>query len=292
MLAVALCGCGPKPEEPPAVHGNPLGEYAELAAEPNDYLIERLLDDLIAVGDYENAGYIVNAEYERKGVFVDFTTLSAMFAGHEAAVNIEVWTDRYVRDNRNLEPENGDSLAARFERMRAYSAAVNQHFSTDISTFAYLLEQRACDNGVAISDSDGSRLAQCGAAAAGKVLVCLRRAGSDHGTFLLSVSAALPEDRVPASLDEVEFVIWVEESTETVGHYSNGGTAKRLDYTLTLVRYPEADHMLNLGTVQGGRPPGYINGNQASATGSPPGPDKVAPMLAYALERIIHADPS
>ena len=103
---------------------------------------------------------------------------------------------------------------------------------------------------------------------------------------MLSASAALPAERIPKSLGEVEYVILIEETLTPVGTYTNGGTAKRRDYTISLIRCPDGEVIGKSQPVEGGNPPRAINENQPGGTGNPPEPGSLATALERALSWI------
>ena len=103
---------------------------------------------------------------------------------------------------------------------------------------------------------------------------------------MLSTSAALPAERIPASLNEVEYIILIEETLTSVGTYGNGGAAKRRDYTVSLIHCPDGEVLGKSYPVEGEDPPRAINENQPGGTGDPPEAGKLASELELALSWI------
>ena len=164
--------------------------------------------------------------------------------------------------------------------LSAYHAVVRQFYEDDWQAFRYVLENADRQ----FTDADGTQLAQCGAAPNGKALIYFSH--GKNGAWMLSASAALPAERIPTSLSEVEYVILIEETLTPVGTYTNGGTAERRDYTVSLIHCPDGEVLGQSQPVQGGNPPRAINENQPGGTGDPPEPDSLATALERALSWI------
>lgn len=278
MLIAVLCGCASSTA--PVIYDDAVGEYEELAAQSNEYKIQKLLDDLLAAGDYENAGYIVNTEHQIPRMVYDYASLCKMFAGHEEAVDIAVWTDQYKRAVKNCTEESDDIIAGQLELVRSYHSALYKHFGDDRSALSFLLS-----NGpYTYKDQDHSLLSRCGTAASGKVLVYTGY--SNYGNIELGLTAAMPEERLPSSPEEVEYILMLKYPRSVVGSYTNGAKALRIDLDVSILHYPEGKVLAEIGTVKGGAPPSYIGASSGDRAGSYPGAEAVMPVLAKAFKHI------
>jgi len=278
LLTSALCGCSAATaEQPPAAHEDPIGEYEALAAVNNTQGIVLLIEDLAAVGDFEHAAAIVNAEYAASRYPLDMVALGAMFAGHEDAVVLEAWTGCYNYSSPVAEKKD---LSTEMSELYAYNAAIRRYFEDDWSAFKYVLENANRQ----VSDLDSVQLARCGTAPNGKALVYFRR--SVYSNWMFGASAALPIVLIPSSLDEVEYLIVIDETRTPVGTYTNGEKATRLDYIVSLIHYPSGEKIYESNPIQGGSPPRAINENQSGGVGDPPDPVEIATELETALARI------
>ena len=276
-LGFAACGCPTEAaSRTPAVHDDPAGEYAALANTGDTQGISALVWDLAAVGDYVNAASIVSAEAAASRFLANFPSLYALFAGHEDAVDLDIWTAYYLEYSKGHTSEWEEELTL----LSAYQAVVRRYYEDDWQAFKYVLENANRQ----FTDAGGAQLAQCGTAPNGKVLIYFSH--SVNGSWMLGASAALPAERIPASLGEVEYIILIEETLTPVGTYTNGGTAKRRDYTVSLVHCPDGEVLGKSRPVQGGDPPRAINENQTGGVGDPPEPGSVATELERALSWI------
>lgn len=273
ILLTLICGCAPKTLTP-AVHEKPMEEYEALAEAGNAQAIAVLIQDLAAAEDFEQAAEVVNAESAASRYPLDIVGLGTIFAGCEDMVALETWTACYTDDSPGGEEKE---LEAEIEAMRVYNAAIRLYYEDDWAAFQYVLENaNRC-----VRDMDSVRLAECGTAPDGKALVYFRR--SPYSDWMLGASAALPTSLIPASLDEVEYVIMIDETLTSVGTYTNGAAAKRCDYTVSLIRYPGGEELSRSSPIEGERPPQAINENQSGGTGDPPEADSVATALEAAL---------
>lgn len=274
ILSFAACGCSTETaSRMPAVHDDPAGEYAALANTGDTQSISALVQDLAAVDDYTNAASIVSAEAAASRYFVDFPSLYAMFAGHEDALELNIWTAYYLAYSKGHTSEWEEELTLLY----AYHAVVRRYYEDDWQAFKYVLENANRQ----FTDAGGAQLAQCGTAPNGKVLIYFSH--SVNGSWMLSASAALPAERIPASLDEVEYIILIEEALTPVGTYTNGSAAKRRDHTVSLIHCPDGEVLGKSQPVEGENPPRAINENQTGGTGDPPEPGSVATALEAAL---------
>lgn len=277
LLAAALCGCSIEASKPaPAVHEDPDGEYEALAAANNRQGISALIQDLTAVQDYTHAAAIVSAEAAALSYPVDFLALSAIFVGHEDAVKLDTWTACYLAYSRFREIEWEQELAL----LSAYNAVIRSYYEDDRAAFKYVLENASRE----FTDTDRAQLAQCGSAPNGKVLIYFPY--GKNASWMLSASAALPAERIPTSLSEVEYVILIEKTRTHVGAYTNGGSAERRDYTVSLIHCPDGEVIEKSQLIVGGDPPRAINENQSVGVGEPPQPGSVASALSAALSWI------
>ena len=282
ILNLAACGCSTETaSRTPAVHDDPAGEYAALANTGDTQSISALVQDLAAVGDYVNAASIVSAEAVKSRFLTDFPSLYAMFAGHEDALNPDVWTAYYLAYSKGHTSEWEEELAL----LPAYHAVVRRYYEDDWQAFRYVLENADRQ----FTDANGTQLAQCGTAPNGKVLIYFSH--GKNGAWMLGASAALPAEYIPQSLKEVEYVILIEETLTPVGTYTNGGTAKRRDYTVSLIHCPGGEVLGKSYPVEGEDPPRAINENQPGGTGDPPEAGKLATELELALSWISRSQP-
>ncbi len=258
---------------------DPMSQYTVLAKKNDKKQIAALLESLLAAGDYKTAGEIVNKEY-KAGRSDPYDTLCSMFKGHEAAVDMVVWADRYRQAAKN---KSQKELEPQLALMRSFHDILYKHFDngTDAMSLVY--------GGLtyAFKDDKGALLAICGKKAKGKALV-YTKSGTDYAIDM-SLTAALPEKLLPLTLDEAEYIILLETKRVTVGRYSNGGAAQRQDLTISLLRYPKGETINTYGTLKGGSPPtviSVIKGSTMGATGAKPTKDKVIPLLTNALSDI------
>ena len=281
LILIALTGtlaaCATPVEAPsPAVHDDPIGEYEAMAAESRFAEIGSLVTDLVSVGDYINAGEIISAEYRALRYPVDFISLASLFAGHEDAVALDAWTAGYLAFSKGHTSE----WAQEIEMLSSYNAVIRQYYEDDWQAFKYVLEN--ADR--RFTDIDEKQLAQCGTASDGKILISFPY--GNNGSWMLGASAALPAERIPKSLEEVEYVIFIEETHTPVGTYTSGATAERRDYTISMIHCPDGEVIFKSQPVLGGDPPRAINENQPGGVGDAPAPGSVATELVSALLRL------
>lgn len=279
LLSMSLCACGVSSEatnRAPTVHDNPTDEYATLVKAGNAQGILALIQDLTSAGDYTNAAYIVNTEAGASRFLVDFLSLSTMFSGYEDTVKLEVWTAYYLAYSKGHTSKWEEEL----KLLSAYHAIVRRYYEDDWQAFHYVLENANRQ----FSDIGKTQLAQCGSAPNGKALIYFSH--GENGSWLLSASAALPAERIPTSLSEVEYIILIEETLTSVGTYANGGKAERRDYTFSLIHCPDGEVLGKSYPIEGEDPPRTINENQSGGTGAPPESDKIATELDLALSWI------
>lgn len=277
ILNLAACGCSTETaSRTPAVHDDPAGEYAALANTGDTQSISALVQDLAAVGDYVNAASIVSAEAAKSRFLTDFPSLYAMFAGHEDALELNIWTAYYLAYSKGHTSEWDEELTL----LSAYHAVVRRYYEDDWQAFQFVLENANRQ----FTDTGKTQLARCGTAPNGKALIYFSH--GENGSWMLSASAALPAERIPVSLSEVEYIILIEETLTSVGTYENGGTAKRRDYTVSLIHCPDGEVLGKSYPVEGEDPPRAINENQPGGTGDPPEAGKLATELELALSWI------
>lgn len=279
LLSMSLCACGLSSKatsRAPTVHDNPTNEYASLVKAGDTQSIFALVQDLVSAGDYTNAAYIVNSEAVESRFLMDFLSLYTMFIGYEDAVKLEVWTAYYLTFSKGHTSKWEEELTL----LSAYHAVVRRYYDDDWQAFHYVLENANRQ----FSDIGKTQLAQCGSAPNGKTLIYFSH--GENGSWLLSASAALPAERIPTSLSEVEYIILIEETLTSVGTYENGSTAKRRNYTFSLIHCPDGEVLGKSYPIEGEDPPSAINENQSGGTGAPPEPDQIATELELALSWI------
>lgn len=277
LLTVVLCGCSMEESNPTSVvHHDPVSEYETLAAANNVQGISTLIRHLAAAEDYTNSAAIVNAEAATFRYPIDFPKLSVMFAGREGTIDLQAWTPCYLAYSKSHTSEWEQEL----QLLSSYNTIIRSYYQDDWAAFKYVLQNANRE----FTDMGGAQLSQCGSVPNGKVLIYFPH--GEFGSWLLSASAALPSKRIPTSLDEVEYVILIEETRTPVGTYTNGGKAKRRDYTISLIHCPDGEVICMSQPVEGGNPPRAINENQPGGIGEPPEPGNVASELVMALSWI------
>ncbi len=281
-LVVSLAACAGKPLEAakPLVHDNPVEEYAALIKAGNTNGISVLVKDLAAAGDYTSLAYIVSEEAASSRLLMDFTELYTMFAGKEDMLDLDVWTTYYLAYSKGRNSEWEQEL----KMISSYHSVVRQYYKDDWQVLKYVFEN--ADR--SYSDNEGAQFEQCGSAPNGKALIYFSY--GQNGYWKLGASAALPDEYIPASLDEVEYIILMEETNTPDGSYANGATAYRCDYVVSLIHCPDGQVLGKSYPIEGERPPQVINENQPGGTGDPPSPEKIATEICLALSWITRSE--
>lgn len=278
IIICMFCGC--------AVHTDPMGEYAKLEEKDDVEGIQRLIDDLIRAQDYANAGAVLTAvgsqiyKYNYK-----YDSMLEDFSGLETAMGIEVWSDLYnskLINYVNAGKDTNDQL----QLMRTYHELLYMHFTDTLSALAHVGDQQY----MRLNAPEGEFTSQFGKAANGKALVYIApRYGKDEEQLKLGLTAALPEELLPSSLEEVEYVVVLSYTTKVVGTYSNNGAAEKVLLEVSVVHYPEGEVLKTYPTIEGEDPPSTISitkGETQGRTGKAPGGPAMAPVIAEAFDFI------
>ncbi len=289
VLAVLLCGCTaiqPAVKSvAPALPSDPAGEYAKLSAQEDASAIRSLVDTLLAGGAYTDAGAIVTQEH-KKGRMYEYTLLCTMFEGHEEAVDMQVWDALYASTSARYEKAAAYTLNDRMALMRSYHRILHKHFSNEADAMEHALSFKT-----GCADDDGKLLESCGIAGQKKALVYINN--NNARSISLSLTAVLPDELIPASPAETEYVVMLEYTARVVGYYSNGGDARRIALDISILHYPDKEVLYSYDTIYGTDPPQSITtakGSMAGASGAHPKPADVAKVLASALQYIEALD--
>ncbi|GEM_PF-4245424 len=191
---------------------------------------------------------------------------------HLKSVFTDIFDD--YRHEESVEGLNKMLEATYYARLADYDSArvVRDELSVDYSTDeTYLTAFR----NVTVSDwMDEELLANCKGEGTGKVLIAEKGAGSGNSckVLLSDMVYALPVDRVPKSLDEVEYVLFIDDDYDTVGVYSNGAIGIRYKITLKVKQFPGGDVVYDSGLLIGDDPDDVVtvSGPIASVPGKLP----------------------
>jgi hypothetical protein len=180
----------------------------------------------------------------------------------------------------------GKDTNEQFALMRTYHELLYNHFADTQAALVHVGDQQS----MRLLTSEGEFIFQCGTDAKGKALVYIAPRYKPEEEVKLGLTAALPEELLPSSLDEVEYVVVLRYRTKIVGTYSNGGTAEKVLLEISVVHYPDGEVLKTYPVIEGDDPPETINiteGDRQGEIGDDPSGAAMAPVLAEAFDYIL-----
>ena len=103
---------------------------------------------------------------------------------------------------------------------------------------------------------DEELLENCKGQGTGKVLIAEKGKGSGNSFKLMfsNMTYALPTEKLPKELSEVEYVLFVNDDYDTIGVYTNGAVGIRYKITFTVRQYPGGKVIYDSGVLIGDDP--------------------------------------
>lgn len=246
------------------------------------------------MGDYGDAPAILdmlqklnNGEYQAAAdAYAAYTASGGEDIGvFEWSVNVERKADS-VSDGellkiarvcfRPLLQEEWDPVSGIYESV-VYGPLESFHMDSSVSQMISPYDESA---------STFDPIAACGSAANGKVAIYLndtRDDGLRRSGVCIGLMSLLPEQIYPASLAEVEYIIFVDYASENVGIYSDGSGALREYVHVTIKHYPNGALVSDVGTAYGGEPPETSFQTGSATSGSNPNYQQTSELIANAL---------
>jgi hypothetical protein len=284
LLAVALllplAGCGQK------------SAYKKAVKMLRNYKLEDVVAAFDKAGDYEDAPMI--KDMYQKYIDRDYKAASDAFfayygAGH-TTVTLEDWIFD-IRGRYNTDTELfsliGDIYRPALRELLGGDFGFACHSNPlKISPTMTLKTANATLGG----DLD-TILAQCGTAANGKTIICFKNDTDNtwyygEGGMSMGLTAMLPEEAIPASLAEVEYVVLIAYTENVIGTYNDNTKALTLTATVTVARYPRGEALYDIGAVTGGDPLSSATKTGYDTYGHDPDWEDVAALLDEAVNMI------
>jgi hypothetical protein len=259
LVFMVCAGCG---------KFDPMKQYGELSknGSKNKDRIQNLVERCIRKEYFEDAGKILSEELKAyRDYSYTLSDLQAQFRGHEQALDMAVWVNGFkesVNDD-GYRKEQADGV---FKILKDYNSIVYKHFADTEAALKFLTGKKLKDE--YYEDREGTLLSLCGKTPKGKGLVYIVGPENSSSRINLSMMAGMPTDILPSSLDQVEYIVYMEYSQSRIGHYDNGGSAIRIDCTIRLEHLPDGKVLKTYAKANGGPPPEIISAPAKSSQGA------------------------
>ena len=150
---------------------------------------------------------------------------------------------------------------------------------------AYIQKFEDINTDIGLITNDNYQLIEnCGSNPKGKILVI------DHGVICFGLMDFMSEDLIPASLDEVEYIILAEDFDSRVGSYTSGTAAMRHGTEVKMVKCPSGARAKSFGKILGSSPPmsfWYYGSPPSEKFGSEPDGTRVDQLIENSVGKYI-----
>ena len=247
----------------------------------NDEFLAGLTDvvtEIGSCGDYKSAPYAASVlgalDMRDIAAFIDNSI------EYRAQLSSAISLDDIFRIARSIEELSIDEQLKMMDLYRAFEPMALE----DVKYELYPQYMRSVDAGDSLFN-------QCGAAANGKLLIYTYTNDTVFKDYRLAFSAmaALPDELRPASLDEVEYVLYISYGYSNDGKYTGGTQGIREHADMTLYSVPGKKTVKSYSRILGDPSPNsftYYGSAPAYKSGGSPDISKVAENFLAVVKQV------